>query len=86
MKLIAVSFWVMFITECCRRFPLLSCLIGRDLEITFATIVSPEPQSNMTALRVVSNSSLDNNNSEVSNNNLLPKGPDSLVSLLEAIL
>ena len=42
----------------------------------------PKPQSTTTKLRVVSNSSLSNNNSGFSYNSLLPKGPNSLVSLL----
>ena len=37
-------------------------------------------------LTVVSNSLLDNNNSGCSYNDILPKGPNSLVSLLEAII
>ena len=43
------------------------------------------PKSATTKLRVVSNSSLVNNNG-LSYNDLLPKGPNSMVSLLEAIL
>ena len=46
----------------------------------------PKPSSTTTALRVVCNSSLDNNNQGVSFNNLLPKGPNSLVPLLQALV
>ena len=46
----------------------------------------PKPQSTTTKLRVVSNSSLSNNNSGFSYNSLLPKGPNSLVSLLSALV
>ena len=45
----------------------------------------PKPGAT-TALRVVSNSSLANNSSGVSYNDLLPKGPNSLVSLFEALI
>ena len=38
-----------------------------------------------TKLRIVSNSSLSNNNSGVSYNDCLPKGPNSLVPLIEAL-
>ena len=46
----------------------------------------PKPSSTTTALRVVCNSSLNNNNRGVSYNNLLPKGPNSLVPLLQALV
>ena len=45
----------------------------------------PKPGAT-TALRVVSNSSLANNSTGVSYNDLLPKGPNSLVPLFEALL
>ena len=45
-----------------------------------------KPRSTTTALRVVCNSSLDNNDSGVSCNNLLPKGPNTLVPLLQALI
>merc|ERR1719430_2238878 len=45
----------------------------------------PKPGAT-TALRLVSNSSLANNSSGVSYNDLLPKGPNSLVSLFEALI
>ena len=41
----------------------------------------PKPGLVTTSLRVVSNSSLDNNNSGLSYNNILPKGPNSLTPL-----
>ena len=46
----------------------------------------PKPSSTTTALRVVCNSSLDNNNRGVSFNDLLPKGPNVLVPLLKALI
>ena len=45
-----------------------------------------KPGSVTTALRVVSNSSLDNNNSRLSYKNLLPKGPNALTPLLQALV
>ena len=45
----------------------------------------PKPGAT-TALRVVSNSSFPNNSSGVSYNDLLPKGPNSLVPLFEALI
>merc|ERR1711867_57362 len=45
----------------------------------------PKPSSTITALRVVRNSSLNNNNRGVSFNDLLPKGPNALVPLLQAL-
>ena len=44
-----------------------------------------KPGSITTKLRVVSNSSLDNNGSGVSLNSILPKGPNSLSSLFESL-
>ena len=46
----------------------------------------PKPQSATTKLRVVSNSSLSNNHCGLSYNSLLPKGPNSLVPLLSALI
>ena len=46
----------------------------------------PKPSSLSTALRVVSNSSLNNNNRGISYNDCLPKGPCALVPLLEAMV
>ena len=46
----------------------------------------PKPRSTTTALRVVCNSSLDNNDSGISLNDLLPKGPNMLVPLLQALI
>ena len=46
----------------------------------------PRPRSSTTVLRVVCNSSLDNNNCGVSYNDLLPKGPNTLVPLLQALI
>ena len=46
----------------------------------------PKPRSTTTALRVVCNSSLDNNNCGVSYNDLLPKGPNTLVPLLHGLI
>ena len=46
----------------------------------------PKPRSATTALRAVCNSSLDNNNCGVSYNDLLPKGPNTLVPLLQALI
>ena len=46
----------------------------------------PKPSSITTDLRVVCNSSLNNNNRGVSYNDLLPKGPNSLVPLLQALV
>ena len=46
----------------------------------------PKPSSATTKLRVVSNSSLSNNHSGLSYNSLLPKGPNSLVPLLSALI
>ena len=46
----------------------------------------PKPRSTTTAFRVVCNSSLDNNNHGVSFNDLLPKGPNTLVPLLQALV
>ena len=43
-------------------------------------------KSATTKLRVVSNSSLSNNNSGWSYNSILPKGPNSLVPLLAAVI
>ena len=45
----------------------------------------PKPGLVTTFLRVVSNSSLDNNNSGLSYNDILPKGPNSLTPLLQAL-
>ena len=45
-----------------------------------------KPSSKTTKVRIVSNSSLSNNNSGVSYNNMLPKGPNSLVPLIEALI
>ena len=45
----------------------------------------PKPGAT-TALRVVSNSSLANNSTGVSYNDLLPKGPNSLIPLFEALI
>ena len=45
----------------------------------------PKPRSTTTVLRVVCNLSLDNNNRGVSFNDLLPKGPNTLVPLLQAL-
>ena len=45
-----------------------------------------KPGSVTTALRVVSNSSLDNNNSGLSYNNLPLKGPNALIPLLQALV
>ena len=45
-----------------------------------------KPESVTTKLRVVSNSSLDNNNCGTSYNDCLPKGPNSLVPLLQALV
>ena len=45
-----------------------------------------KPASTTTALRVVSNSSLDNNHQGISYNDILPKGPNSLVPLIQAII
>ena len=45
-----------------------------------------KPGSLTTALRVVSNSSLDNNNLGLSYNNLLPKGPNALIPLFQALV
>ena len=45
----------------------------------------PKPASISTKLRIVSNSSLNNNNSGTSYNDCLPKGPNSLVPLIEAL-
>ena len=44
----------------------------------------PKPSSKSTALRIVSNSSLNNGNRGLSYNDCLPKGPNSLVPLMEA--
>ena len=44
-----------------------------------------KPYSNTSKVRIISNSSLSNNNSGVSYNNMLPKGPNSLVPLIEAL-
>ena len=46
----------------------------------------PKPRSTTTALRAVCNSSLDNNDSGISFNDLLPKGPNALVPLLQALI
>ena len=46
----------------------------------------PKPKSTTTVLRVVCNSSLDNNNCGVSYYDLLPKGPNTLVPLLQALI
>merc|ERR1712215_126382 len=46
----------------------------------------PKPRSTTTALRVVCNSSLDNNNRGVSYNDLLPKGPNTLVPPLQVLI
>ena len=46
----------------------------------------PKPSWTTLALRVVCNSSLDNNNRGVSFNDLLPKGPNALVPLLQALI
>merc|ERR1711888_561595 len=46
----------------------------------------PKPRLTTTTLRVDYNSSLDNNNRGVSCNDLLPKGPKTLVSLLQALV
>ena len=46
----------------------------------------PKPSSLSTVLRVVSNSSLNNNNRGISYNDCLPKGPCALVPLLEAMV
>jgi hypothetical protein len=43
-----------------------------------------KPGSTTTKLRVVSNSSLDNNNSGLSLNDCLPKGPNTLVPLIQS--
>ena len=45
-----------------------------------------KPASISTKLRIVSNSSLNNNNSGTSYNDCLPKGPNSLVPLIEALV
>ena len=45
-----------------------------------------KPGSTTTKLRVVSNSSLDNNNSGLSLNDCLPKGPNTLVPLIQSII
>ena len=45
-----------------------------------------KPSSRTTKVRIVSNSSLSNNNSGVSYNDMLPKGPNSLVPLIEALI
>ena len=45
-----------------------------------------KPGSTSTKLRIVSNLSLDNNNSGLSYNDSLPKGPSSLVPLLETMV
>ena len=45
-----------------------------------------KPDSLTTALRVVCNSSLNNNGRGVSYNDLLPKGPNALVPLLQALV
>ena len=45
-----------------------------------------KPGSTTTKLRVVSNSSLDNNNSGLSLNNCLPKGPNTLVPLIQSTI
>ena len=44
-----------------------------------------KPSSKTTKVRIVSNSSLSNKNSGVSYNDMLPKGPNSLVPLIEAL-
>ena len=46
----------------------------------------PKPRSTATTLRVVCNSSLDNDNCGVSYNDLLPKGPNTLVPLLQVLI
>ena len=45
-----------------------------------------KPGSASTKLRIVSNSSLNNNNNGLSYNDCLPKGPNSLVPLLQALV
>ena len=45
----------------------------------------PKPSSTTTAIRVVCNSSLDNNNRGISFNDLLPKGPNALEPLLQVL-
>ena len=45
-----------------------------------------KPSSRTTKVRIISNSSLSNNNSGVSYNDMLPKGPNSLVPLIEALI
>ena len=45
----------------------------------------PKPSSKSTKLRIVSNSSLPNNNGGLSYNDCLPKGPNSLIPLIEAL-
>ena len=45
-----------------------------------------KPSSRTTNVWIISNSSLSNNNSGVSYNNMLPKGPNSLVPLIEALV
>ena len=44
-----------------------------------------KPGSATTSLRVVSNSSLDNNNSGLWNNDILPKGPNALCPLQQSL-
>ena len=44
-----------------------------------------KPESTSTKLRIVSNSSLDNNNQGISYNDILPKGPNALTPLVEAL-
>merc|ERR1711867_4753 len=46
----------------------------------------PKPRSTTTALRVACDSSLDNNDSGISFNDLLPKRPNTLVPLLQALI
>ena len=46
----------------------------------------PKPSSKSTRIRIVSNSSLNNNNKGYSYNDCLPKGPGSLVPLLECMV
>ena len=45
----------------------------------------PKPGSVTTSLRVVSNSSLDNNNSGLSYTDILPKGPNALCPLQQSL-
>merc|ERR1712059_166757 len=45
-----------------------------------------KPSSTTTALRIVSNSSLDYNNKGLSYNDILPKGPNSFLPLIQAVV